>query len=171
VDTTANPKNINKINLSSPLELYQSQVQEAFVDYNGHMNESRYLQLFSEATDVFLQFIGMDAAYLAAGCSFYTVETHLRHLNEVKQGAALKITTQLLGYDEKRLQLAHEMYRISDNQLLATAEQMLLHVDSQKSAACPIKSVVQNKLARLWAEQKRLNKPDYAGQPIRQLSR
>jgi len=157
-------------NITASLELYRNQVHQDFVDYNGHMNESRYLQLFSEATDAFLQFIGMDAAYLAAGCSFYTVETHLRHLSEAKQGAALKITTQLLGYDEKRLQLAHEMYRISDNQLLATAEHMLLHVDSQKSAACLIKPALQNHLNNLWAEQKRLKKPVYAGQSIRQLS-
>jgi len=153
----------------APLELYRNQVQKDFVDYNGHMNESRYLQLFSEATDAFLLFIGMDTDYLAAGCSFYTVETHLRHLREVKLGAELKVTSQLLGYDEKRLQIIHEMFSSSDNQLLATAEHMLLHVDSLKSIACPIKPVVQNKLAHLWEGQKRLNKPDYAGQSIRQL--
>jgi len=156
--------------ITSVLELYHGKVHKDFVDYNGHMNESRYLQLFSEATDTFLQYIGMDSDYLAAGYSFYTVETHLQHLREVKQGAALKITTQLLGYDKKRIQLAHEMYKEVDNQLLATAEHMLLHVDSQKSVACSIKPTLQANLANLWTEHKLLAKPDYAGKSIFQLS-
>jgi len=161
---------IDKINLSAPLELYHDQVHKDFVDYNGHMNESRYLQLFSQATDAFLQFIGMDSRYLAAGNSFYTIETHLRHLHEVKQGTALTVITQLLGHDEKRVQITHEMYKTSDHLLLATAEHMLLHVDSKKSAACPIKSTLKVNLDRLWSAQKALKKPDYAGQSIRQLA-
>jgi len=158
-------------NIPAPLTLYRDQVHADFVDYNGHMNESRYLQLFSQATDAFLQFIGMDSAYLKAGYSFYTVETHLRHLREVKVGTALKVTTQLLGYDEKRLQISHEMHTENDHQLLATAEHMLLHVDSQKSAASPIKAALKTNLDTLWAAQKILKKPSYAGQAIRQLNR
>jgi len=157
-------------NIASMLELYHGKVHKDFVDYNGHMNESRYLQLFSEATDAFLQHIGMNSTYLAAGYSFYTVETHLRHLREVKQDAELKVTTQLLGYDTKRIQLAHEMYTKSDRLLLATAEHMLLHVDSQKSAACPIKPILQANLDDLWIAHKLLAKPDYAGKSIHQLS-
>jgi len=148
---------------------YQASVKQEFVDYNGHMNESRYLQLFSEATDAFLAFIGMDENYLAAGCSFYTVETHLRHLQEVKVGTALKVISQLLGYDTKRVQLSHEMYRTDNHALLATAEHMLLHVDSQKSAACSIKPKLKANLDNLWQVQKTIKKPDYAGQVIRQL--
>jgi len=160
----------SKENTHAPLELYRDSVREEFVDYNGHMNESRYLQLFGNATDAFLLHIGMDAAYLQAGCSFYTVETHLRHLREVKMGAPLKVTTQLLGHDSKRLQLAHEMYRADNGLLLATAEQMLLHVDSKQSAACPIKPCIEKNLHRLWVGQKSIKKPDYAGTSIRQLT-
>ena len=36
-----------------------------WTDYNGHMNEARYLQAFADATDAFLRLIGVDADYLA----------------------------------------------------------------------------------------------------------
>ena len=37
-----------------PLRLHQARVPPAWLDYNGHMNESRYLQIASEATDQLL---------------------------------------------------------------------------------------------------------------------
>ena len=51
-----------------------------WTDYNGHMNEARYLEIFSAATDRFMQLVGCDAAYVAAGNSYFTVESHLHHI-------------------------------------------------------------------------------------------
>ena len=44
--------------------------------------------------------------------------------------AALHVETQLLGHDEKRLHVFHALHRTDDGALVATAEQMLLHVDT-----------------------------------------
>ena len=69
------------------------------MDYNGHVHESRYLQVFGDATDALLRHLGVDAAYLAAGGSYYTVETHLSHLQRgVRRATCCEVTTQLLGY-------------------------------------------------------------------------
>ena len=43
-----------------------------WTDYNGHMNEARYLQAFSDASDRLMEIAGCDAAYVAAGGSFFT---------------------------------------------------------------------------------------------------
>ncbi|MFN6122281.1 MAG: 3-hydroxyacyl-CoA dehydrogenase NAD-binding domain-containing protein, partial [Actinomycetes bacterium] len=59
--------------LTRPLRLHEVKVPTEWVDYNGHMNDSRYMQLSSECGDRFLRFIGMDAAYLESGRSFFTV--------------------------------------------------------------------------------------------------
>ena len=67
------------------------------------MTESRYLQVFGDATDALLNYIGMDQAYRSGGFSVYTVETHIRHLLEIAGGEPLTVETQLLGFDEKRL--------------------------------------------------------------------
>jgi len=158
-----------RIDEAAPLWLHRDRVREDFVDYNGHMTESRYLQIFGDATDAFLIFIGMDQDYLAGGHSFYTVETHLRHLREVKMGVEVRIATRLLGFDEKRLRILHEMYGEQD-ELLATAEHMLLHVNSKESSACPALPAIKENLSHLWAGQKQLEMPDYAGRAIRHLA-
>ncbi len=74
-----------------------------WIDYNGHMTEHRYLDVFGRATDRFLAHIGVDEAYLKSGHSYYTVETHIMHLGEAKAGDALHVETQLLSFDEKRV--------------------------------------------------------------------
>ena len=60
---------------SERLRLYESVVPPDWLDYNGHMNESRYLQVFGDASDAMLHFIGMDEEYRSQDFSFYTVET------------------------------------------------------------------------------------------------
>src|SRR5581483_7257383 len=64
----------------APLALMSREIPSGWLDYNGHVTESRYLQLFGQATDALLRYIGVDAAYLGAGGSYYTVESHISHL-------------------------------------------------------------------------------------------
>jgi carnitine 3-dehydrogenase len=92
-----------------PLALIETRVPAAWIDYNGHMTEHRYLQLFGETTDALLRLIGVDTDYVAGGHSYYTVETHLRHLGEAKLGESLSTTCQVLSVDEKRLHVFHRI--------------------------------------------------------------
>src|SRR3984885_5938248 len=57
-----------------PLRLLELEVRPEWVDYNGHMTDSRYLQVFGDSTDVLLRLVGVDDAYRRGGLSFYTVE-------------------------------------------------------------------------------------------------
>lgn len=154
---------------SKPLALHRDRVHEDWVDYNGHMTESRYLQVFGDATDAFLHFIGVDKDYLASGRSLYTVETHIRHLREVKMGEPLRVETQLLGFDGKRVRMVHQMFGGPDDALLATGEHMMLHVDTQKSAATPMDEQLTLNLKELWTHHQHLAAPDYAGKPVRDI--
>ena len=81
------------------------QIPQSWTDYNGHMNEARYLDVFAQATDRIMELIGADADYVAAGRSYFTVETHLRYLAEVRGGDRGRVTTQLLGADGRKLHL------------------------------------------------------------------
>lgn len=153
-----------------PLKLHTSRVREDWADYNGHMTESRYLQVFGDATDAFLRFIGMDAAYLASGASVYTVETHLRHLREAKVGTVLQVATRLIGHDAKRIRITHEMVA-DDGTLLATAEHMLLHVDTTASRASPLGPDLAARLDAVAEAQAGMAAPDWAGSAIHVLGR
>ena len=89
--------------------LVEREVPPEWIDYNGHVHESRYLQLFGDASDALLGLLGVDGDYLARGGSYYTVETHLRHLGQARAGDRLTVTTQVLGADEKRLHVFHRL--------------------------------------------------------------
>jgi acyl-CoA thioester hydrolase len=126
--------------IDAPLNLHCPVVLPQWVDYNGHMSESCYLVVFGDNSDAFFRYIGIDEAYRdLGGHSLYTVETQLHNLREASEGEPLRLTLQLLDVDEKRLHIFHAMYHATSGVLLATAEQMLVHVDMAqgRSAAMP----------------------------------
>jgi len=151
---------------SKPLALHRARVEAEWIDYNGHMTEHRYLQVFGDATDALLRHVGVDAAYVAGGFSYYTVETHILHLDEVREGEPLHVATQILGADEKRLHLYHSLIRSRDGVELASAEQMLLHVDSKAGRACAAQGPVLDRVTALAKAQSALPPPGAAGRHI-----
>jgi carnitine 3-dehydrogenase len=150
---------------AEPLRLFEGSVRPDWIDYNGHMNESRYLEIFGYATDALLARIGMDDPMLAQGFSYYTVETHLRHLGEIRLDERFYATTQIIGHDGKRIHLFHRLHH-ADGRLLATGEQMMLHVDTTRHKACEAAPQVLAVLGQ-WAEAHRgLPVPAEAGRGI-----
>ncbi len=148
------------------LRLMRRSVPADWIDYNGHMTESRYLQCFGDATDALLRLIGVDGAYLAAGHSYYTAETHLMHLGEAKLGSQIEVETQILAADDKRLHLFHRLQRASDKHVLATAEQMMLHVDTGAGRAVAAQGTVLAEVKRLAEAHAGLPKPSSAGRHV-----
>jgi carnitine 3-dehydrogenase len=148
------------------LVLHEAVVIPEWIDYNGHLTESRYLELLADATDALLCRIGVDADYVAEGSSYYTVETHIRHLGEARAGERLYVATRLLGHDGKRLHLWHELNRRGDDALLATGEHMLLHVDRAAGRTAPAGTAVLGALSEIASAQRELAWPDAAGSRI-----
>lgn len=153
--------------VDSPLRLYETSVPGDWIDYNGHVNDSRYLQAFGEATDALLRGLGVDAAYVEAGASYYTVETHLSHLGAAFAGDHLTVSTQVVGVDAKRLHLFHVLERAGDTNPLATAEQMLLHVDAKAQRAAPAPQEISDRARRVADAHASLPRPDRLGRAIR----
>ena len=122
--------------IPAPLRLHETAVCQDWVDYNNHLSEWAYLLIFGDNADALFRFIGIDEAYRASGKSLYTAETHLRHLREVKLGQRLTLTLTVLGHDDKRLHLLHEMLTHGAG-CVATAEQLLLHVDAVAGRVAP----------------------------------
>lgn len=147
--------------LARPLAVHRARVVPEWVDYNGHCHESRYLQVFGDGADALFALLGIDAGYLAAVGSYYTVETHLSLLREARAGAALEVTVQVLGCDERRLHAFLSLYR--DGELLATAEQMFVHVDVRTGRAGDAGPEVLAGLERIAAAHGSLVRPERAG--------
>jgi carnitine 3-dehydrogenase len=149
-----------------PLRLIETQVRPEWVDYNGHMTDSRYLQVFGDATDALFRSVGVDDAYRKSGRALYTVESHVTHGAEAKLLEPLYVLTRLLAVDDKRVHLFHALHRRWDDVLVATGEQMYLHVDTNAGKAALIDFAVREKLVKIRAAQSRLAPPAQAGRHV-----
>jgi carnitine 3-dehydrogenase len=148
---------------SGALRLVEAQVRPEWVDYNGHMTDSRYLQVFGDATDALLRYAGVDDEYRRSGRGLYTVETHVTHQAEARALEPLYVTSRVLEVDDKRLRLFHALHRGRDDVQVATAEQLYLHVDTGGGKASAMDAGVRARLAALEAAQARLPQPPEAG--------
>ena len=148
------------------LRLVETQVRPEWVDYNGHMTDSRYLQVFGDATDALFRTVGVDDAYRRSGRALYNVESHVTHGAEAKVLEPLYVLTRLLSVDDKRVHLFHALHRRRDDALVATGEQMYLHVDTNAGKASLMDAVVREKLEKVRASQSGLAPPAQAGRHV-----
>jgi acyl-CoA thioester hydrolase len=152
--------------IPAPLRLHKATVLPGWVDYNQHLTEWAYLLIFGDNADAFFRFFGIDEAYRAAGMSLYTAETHLRHLRGVAAGEVCELSLQVLGADSKRLHIVHELAG-SAGATAATAEQMLVHVDTGTGRVAPFPEQIAGRLKQIEAAHARLGVPSHAGRIMR----
>lgn len=136
-----------------PLRVLETRVRPEWIDYNGHMTDSRYLQVFGDATDALFRYAGIDDAYRRSGRAMYTVETHVMHKAEARALEPLYVTTRILETDDKRVRLLHALHRQRDEALVATAEQVYLHVSAPPGKASAMDAAVRARLAAIQAAQ------------------
>jgi carnitine 3-dehydrogenase len=150
--------------IAAPLARYRQTVPAEWVDYNGHMSESFYLWAMGENSDSFFRYVGINEDYRAAGGSLYTVETHMRNLDEAGLGDQLSATLQVLGNDTKRVHITHELFR--DDVLIATGEQLLLHVDMKAGRAAAMPNELLRRISAITAAHAVLPTPEWVGRVI-----
>ncbi len=146
------------------------QVPTCWTDYNGHMNEAHYLEAGAQATDRFMELIGADQAYVASGRSYFTVESHVRFLDEVHSGDQLCASTRVLNGNDKKLHLFHSIAR-GDGTLAATVETLLLHMDLATRKSSLPEPEVAAKLADFVKSHAALPLPDGIGRHVGQSRR
>jgi carnitine 3-dehydrogenase len=157
--------------LTKPLRLYATRISPEWTDYNGHMTESRYLQIFGDTTDALLAFAGIDRAYHDRGLSYYTVETHIMHRKEVRALEPVHTTIQVLSADDKRVHVFYRLIHTPSGDLLASAEQMLLSVNTEAGRAVAAEPAVLAKLRALADAHAALPRPENAGRAVGQRTR
>jgi carnitine 3-dehydrogenase len=141
------------------------QIPQSWTDYNGHMNEAHYVEVSSQASDCFMELVGADANYIASGGSYFTVETHVCYLHEISAGDHIRVTTQLIKGEGKKLHLFHRL--INDaGAVAATIETMLLHVDLKTRRTSEPGGVVATNLVEMAKRHASLPKPDQLGRAI-----
>ena len=152
------------MSIPAPLKLHKDLIVPEWIDYNGHMNVSYYVLVFDRATDDFFDFMGMTAEYRAAGnVSAFTAEMHVNYIREVKEGDEVYVTTQLLGYDEKRFHYFHQMYQAEQGYLAATSELLCLFVDMNQRRVTQMPDPILDRLAEIKQSHAELPLPEQVG--------
>jgi acyl-CoA thioester hydrolase len=107
-----------------------------WIDYNGHLSEAYYVLVLGHATDEVMATVGLGPDYReATGASLFTVEAHVRYLDQVGPGEQLEVRSWLIGSTSKLLWVWHELWAAGT--LRATEEILGVHVTGAASSPFP----------------------------------
>ncbi len=150
-----------------PLRLYRTTVSPDWIDYNGHMNVAYYVLVFDQATDVFLERIGLgpEERKTLQG-SIFSVEGHITYQREVNLGDPLVCDVQLLGFDEKRIRFITIMRHETEGFVAATMEWVHLYMDMKLRKVAPMPKQVREDLQSIMNDHALLEMPTEAGRAI-----
>jgi acyl-CoA thioester hydrolase len=155
------------MDFTAPFERFEGAVLPEWIDYNGHMNLAYYTVLFDQATDLLFDALGLGLDYRRDTLQgTFVAETHNLYERELLVGARVRIATRLLGADEKRLHLGHEMFALAGGHRTATQELMFLHVDLAARRVSPFPEELHRRIADWAAAHARLPRPGWAGRRI-----
>ncbi len=156
---------------AEPLRVWRTVVPAEWIDYNGHLNEGYYGVAFGDATDAVLVELGFGPDYRDAHGTFYTVETRIRFLREVKQGTEVHTASLVLGADARRLHVHHELFAGADPEPVATQECMMLHVAQRPDGpgVAPMVEPVASAAMAAAAAHAGVPLPDHVGKGVRTL--
>lgn len=139
-------------------------VRPEWIDVNRHMNVAFYVLAFDLGIDALWDDFGIDDEYIGSGeGSTFGVECHVSYLRELHENDPYVVTTQLLGYDEKRIHQFQRMYHAGDGYLAATAEWMNLHVNLETRRVTPWPARILARIADFSATQAGQQRPAEAG--------
>jgi acyl-CoA thioester hydrolase len=96
----------------------------------------------------------------------FVLECHLTYRRELKGGDPLRITLQLLDYDEKKVHVFLRMFHAEQGFLASTYEQISVYVDLRKRRSTKTPAAGLEKLEHLYRAHSVLPKPPEAGSTV-----
>jgi acyl-CoA thioester hydrolase len=151
----------------APFDRYQGEVLPEWIDINGHMNLAYYTVLFDYATDLMFDVLDLGRRYrMATDHGTFVTETHNRYERELLVGEKVRVTIQILFADDKRLHLAHEMFRLDNGERAATQELLFLHVSLAARRVTPFPPGLHARVHAAAAAHATLPRPDWIGRHV-----
>ena len=148
----------------APISRWREPVLPEWVDYNGHLNVAYFALIFDHGADAFYPLIGLGLPYRErTGKSTFAVESHITYGREASLGDEVMVTTQLLGYDAKRIHYFNVMSHADKGYQMATLEQLALHVDLTERKVEPMPEESQALLAEMAEAHAVLARPPQVG--------
>ena len=98
------------------------------------------------------QALGSWTAEGEAAVTFYTDNDDFYH-GHTRSQDPLYVTTRVLAVDDRRVRLFHSLHRKRDDVLVASAEQVYVHVDTAAGKSAPMDAAVRARLGEVQAAQ------------------
>jgi acyl-CoA thioester hydrolase len=134
----------------APFVSSSMRVEPQWIDYNGHLNMAYYHVLFDRAVDEVFSLVGLTRDYAETRhASTFTAECHVLYKRELTEGDLVRITAQIIAFDDKRLH-----YYLS------------LHVDMIHRKVMPFPPDILANLALMKAAHGRMPLPAAVGRII-----
>lgn len=150
-----------------PFVSQERKVLPEWIDWNGHMNIAYYVVAFDLATDDIFDYLGIGSQYRKeSGHSTFTLELHVNYLQEVMEGEPFVVHSTVLGSDRKRLHLFHTMCHGKTGQVVATNENMFVHVNMTERRSAPYPQHILERLTAVAEAHKTLPRPENAGRSV-----
>lgn len=142
-------------------------VEPAWIDYNGHMNMAYYHVLFDRALEEGFSLLGLGQDYVEERkASFFAAEIHTLYTRELRVRDLVRVTLQLIDYDEKRVHFYMEVRHAAEGWVAASMEGLTLHVDLETRKVSPFPEDIAANLAVMKAAHMRLARPQSLGRTI-----
>ncbi len=141
-------------------------LQQDWIDYNGHLNMAYYNVLFDRGLEQVLDQLGIGGSYVKTRqLTTYTAEIHVCYVRELHLGDRVTVSFQMLDADEKRVH-AYQEIRHTDGWLSATCEVLLLHVDMSGPKVSPFPPDIMPGVDLMLQAHAGLPHPERAGRTI-----
>jgi acyl-CoA thioester hydrolase len=151
----------------APYDRYRGEVLPEWIDINGHMNLAYYTVLFDYATDLMFDELDLGRHYrVTTDNGTFVTETHNRYERELLVGEKVRVTIQILLADDKRLHLAHEMFRLDTGERAATQELLFLHVSLKERRVTPFPPALRGRVQAAAAAHAALPRPGWVGRHV-----
>jgi len=151
----------------APFEQYRGEVLPEWIDHNGHMNLAYYVVLFDQATDLLFDALGIGSAYRSAtGNGTFAVEAHTLWERELLVAERVRVASWIIGADDKRLHVAHEMRRLDRAERVAAQELMFVHVDLKARRVSPYPPDLKARVEAAEEAHRAVPRPDWIGRRL-----
>jgi acyl-CoA thioester hydrolase len=151
----------------APYDRYEGEVRPEWIDHNGHLNLAYYTVLFDYATDLMFAELDLGLDYRRrTDLGTFVTETHNRYERELLVGEKVRVAIQILHVDDKRLHLAHEMFRLADGARSATQELLFIHVSLKERRVTPFPPELRARVHAAAAAHAGLPRPDWVGRHV-----
>lgn len=155
------------MSIPAPFTSQPYMIEPQWIDYNGHFNMAYYNVLFDRDSDRVLSLLGLGPAYIRkTGNSYFTLEAHVTYLRELRPEHQVKIDTQFLDCDKKRLHYVQTMRHATEAWIACISENMVMHINMTAKKSSPFPDDILEKLSAAHLAHAALPIPSQVGHQI-----